>query len=73
MSARLNNSGIVIHSNIYSLGYATGGGQGDTTPYVGLGVDDVIAYDIVLYDGRNITASQTEHPNLYWYLRGKSQ
>jgi len=51
-------------------GYATGGGLGDTTPYVGLGVDDVIAYDIVLYDGEKKTASKTEHPDLYWYLRG---
>ena len=72
MSTRLNNSGIVIHS-ISTLGYSTGGGQGDVTPYVGLGVDDVLAYDIVLYDGRKITASETEHRDLYWYLRGKSQ
>jgi len=51
-------------------GYATGGGQGDTTPWVGLGVDDVLSYDIVLYNGTSVTASRTEHTDLYWYLRG---
>jgi len=51
-------------------GYATGGGQGDTTPWVGLGVDDVLSYDIVLYDGTSVTASEKEHSDLYWALRG---
>ena len=52
------------------VGYATGGGKGDTTPWVGLGVDDVLSYDIVLYDGTNVTASATENEDLYWALRG---
>eukprot|EP00984_Skeletonema_dohrnii_P023332 scaffold12427_cov78-Skeletonema_dohrnii-CCMP3373.AAC.2 len=51
-------------------GYATGGGQGDTTPWVGLGIDDVLSYDIVLYDGTNVTASKDNHKDLYWALQG---
>ena len=53
------------------IGYATGGGQGDTTPYVGLGIDDVISYRIVTSDGVAKNASATENEDLYWYLRGK--
>ena len=52
------------------VGYATGGGMGDTTPWVGLGIDDVLSYDIVLYDGTPVTASPTEHDDLYWALKG---
>eukprot|EP00984_Skeletonema_dohrnii_P010711 scaffold4199_cov110-Skeletonema_dohrnii-CCMP3373.AAC.4 len=51
-------------------GYATGGGQGDTTPWVGLGIDDVLSYDIVLYNGTAVTASATSHSDLYWALQG---
>jgi len=30
----------------------------------------VLSYDIVLYDGTNVTASAEEHEDLYWALRG---
>ena len=65
---------MITHTRFYIFtsytGYATGGGQGDTTPWVGLGIDDVLSYDIVLYDGTNVTASEKEHSDLYWALRG---
>ena len=65
---------MITHTRFYIFtsytGYATGGGQGDTTPWVGLGVDDVLSYDIVLYDGTSVTASEKEHSDLYWALRG---
>lgn len=44
---------------------------GDATPYTGYSIDLVYSYDIVLYDGKNVTASATENSDLYWYLRGK--
>ena len=53
------------------IGYATGGGQGDATPYIGYGIDDVLSYDIVLYNGSSVTASETENADLFWYLRGE--
>ena len=59
-----------MNSSSVSIGYATGGGQGEATPWVGLGVDDVLSYDIVLYDGTFVTANATSHSDLYWALRG---
>ncbi|KAL7537107.1 hypothetical protein ACHAWF_005663 [Thalassiosira exigua] len=57
------------------IGYAVGGGQGEMTPYVGVGVDDAKSYNIVIYNetsgkAEEVTASNLSHPDLYWYLRG---
>ena len=42
-------------------GYALGGGLGDITPLVGLGCDQVVGLEMVLYNGTIITANKREY------------
>ena len=51
-------------------GFILGGGAGDVSPYVGYGVDIVKEFQLVLYDGTVVKASENENPDLYWASRG---
>jgi FAD/FMN-containing dehydrogenase len=51
-------------------GFSTAGGYGLTSPTHGLGADNLLEIDIVLADGRLVTASKTENPDLLWAHRG---
>jgi FAD/FMN-containing dehydrogenase len=51
-------------------GFTTGGGYGWTSSKHGLACDNLISAEVVLADGRVVTASAREHADLFWGIRG---
>jgi hypothetical protein len=51
-------------------GAALGGGFGPLARYYGLAVDQLVAAQIVLADGRVLTVDAANEPDLFWALRG---
>ena len=46
------------------------GGMGILRRKFGFNVDNLLSVDVVLADGSLVTASATEHPDLFWAMRG---
>lgn len=53
-------------------GLTLGGGFGWLCGKHGLTIDNLLSVDVVLANGELVTASQTEHPDLFWAVRGGS-
>ncbi|HTJ35137.1 MAG TPA: FAD-binding oxidoreductase [Dactylosporangium sp.] len=55
---------------VSNAGYTLGGGYGPLGRTFGLGCDHLLAAELVDADGRLLRASETEHSDLFWALRG---
>lgn len=51
-------------------GYLLGGGFGWNSGAWGIACHNVLGVDVVLADGSLVTASETEHPDIFWSARG---
>ncbi|MCK2216189.1 FAD-binding protein [Actinomadura sp. ATCC 31491] len=51
-------------------GYTLGGGLGWLARLHGFAADSVLRAEVLLADGRHVTASPDSHPELFWALRG---
>ena len=51
-------------------GFTLGAGFGATTRLLGLAPDTLVGADVVTAAGERLVASATEHPDLFWALRG---
>ena len=57
-------------SSVGVTGVTLGGGYGTLIGLIGLGIDNLLSAEVVLADGRVVTADAEHEPDLFWALRG---
>ncbi|POX51994.1 FAD-binding oxidoreductase [Streptomyces sp. Ru71] len=71
---KLSRNGLSIADgycpSVAAGGFLSGGGAGPFTRAMGMATDSVTKAQVVLADGRLVTASPHENPDLYWAVRG---
>ncbi len=74
IDAATHEAGMVVPSGIFGTtgvgGITLGGGLGNLTRRFGLAIDNLLEAEIVLANGKLVTTSSTENPDLFWALRG---
>ena len=59
-----------VNSTTGISGLTVGGGFGWLTRKYGMTVDNLVSAEVVTADGNKLRASESEHPDLFWAIRG---
>ncbi|HRP55668.1 FAD-dependent oxidoreductase [Agriterribacter sp.] len=74
VDAATHEAGMAVPSGIFGTtgvgGITLGGGLGNLTRSLGLAIDNLLEAGVVLANGKLVTASSSENPDLFWALRG---